>query len=312
MSLEIIVNEPLSRHTSFAIGGPARAFIRVRDGVELEGAIQYVRSSNDQWYILGGGTNVLASDEGFDGILIKNEDRSFSIEGEYIVAAPGAILSAVALASAKAGLSGLEWGLGVPGTVGGAVRGNAGAFGGETAHVLDYADIVDIKTGNSLRLLSTDLNYEYRRSACADHPEWIIVKVGYRLKHSSSEECKKRLNDCHALKRTRQPLGTHCAGSMFKNTSLSRVPDTTLFPEEYIQKGRIPSGYLIEQVGLKGYRNQCVMISDKHANFFINTGSASCEDIMRLVRLAKKRVFEQFGIVLQEEIQYIGTTDKDF
>lgn len=309
MSFEIIANEPLFRHTSFAIGGPARMFISVHDRAELEEAIQYVQSSGESWYILGGGTNVLASDEGFDGILIKNEDRSFSIEGEYIVAAPGAILSVVAVTSAMAGLSGLEWGLGVPGTVGGAVRGNAGAFGGETANVLDYADIVDIKTGDSLRLLSTDLNYEYRRSACADHPEWIIVKVGYRLKRSSSEECKKRLDNYHTLKRVRQPLGTHCAGSMFKNMPLDHVPDTTIFPEEYIRKERIPSGYLIEQVGLKGYREWRAMISDKHANFFINTGSASCEDIMRLIRLTKKRVFEQFGIALQEEIQYIGNVN---
>lgn len=309
MSLEWIRNEPLSRHTSFAIGGPARLFARVRSRDELLEALVCVSTEKMPYYILGGGSNVLANDRGFDGAVIKNEDRSFSIDGTRVVAAPGVSLAALAHKTAEMGLSGLEWAFGIPGTIGGAVRGNAGAFGGETKDVLASAEVYDMSTGEMRTLVTEEFTFTYRRSACADHPEWVITKIIYTLMQSDPVLTMEKLQSALVRKKETQPLGAHCAGSMFKNNPISLFSDMSSIPEEYIKKGRVPSGYLIEHVGLKGYRTDRAMISDKHANFFINIGGASFDDVMQLIDLAKRKVFEKYGIHLCEEIQYIGNRD---
>lgn len=309
MSLEWIHNEPLSRHTSFAIGGPARLFARVRSRDELLEALVYIRTEKMPYYILGGGSNVLANDRGFDGAVIKNEDRSFSIDGTQIAAAPGVILAVLAHKTAEMGLSGLEWAFGIPGTVGGAVRGNAGAFGGETKDILASAEVYDMGIGEIRMSGNKEFAFTYRRSACADHPEWVITKIIYTLTQSDPVLTMEKLQGALARKKETQPLGAHCAGSMFKNNPLHLFQDVSSLPEEYIRKGSVPSGYLIEHAGLKGYRMTRAMISDKHANFFINTGGASFSDIVQLIDIAKRKVFEKYGIHLCEEIQYIGTRD---
>ncbi len=306
MPLEIIENEPLSRHTSFAIGGPAKLFIRARTGQELLAAAEYVRQQGMAYYILGGGSNVLVSDKGFDGIIIKNEDRTYSIEGTRVLAAPGVVLAQLVHATTAQGLTGLEWAFGVPGTVGGAVRGNAGAFGGEIKEVLESAEIFDMHTGEVKLYTNEDMGFAYRRSVCADHPERLILQATFQLIASNPAFTLERVQEFLGHKKETQPLGARCAGSMFKNNPIHLFADTSLIPQEYIQKGSVPSGYLIEHAGLKGYRTDRVMISDKHANFFINTGGATSEDVLQLVRLAKKSVFEKYGITLSEEIQYIG------
>ncbi len=306
MSLEIIKNELLSRHTSFAIGGPARLFARAHSREDLLESVAYIRKEGMPYYILGGGSNVLVGDKGFDGIVIKNEDRSYSIDDTKVIAAPGVVLAMLVHKTAGMGLSGLEWAFGVPGTVGGAVRGNAGAFGTETKDVIESVEVVDIRSGEIYMLTPQDLAFTYRRSACLDHPEWMILQVIYRLSHDDPSRTMQRLHEYHARKKATQPLGAHCAGSMFKNNPIALFRDTSLIPEEYIKKERVPSGYLIERVGLKGYQLGRVKISEIHANFFINTGGATCEDVLQLVNLAKRKVFEEFGIHLAEEIQYIG------
>lgn len=309
MPLEWIHNEPLARHTSFAIGGPAKLFARVRSREELLEALVFIRKEQMPYYILGTGSNVLASDCGFDGAVIKNEDRTFTIDGTRVIAAPGVILAVLSHKTAVLGLSGLEWAFGIPGTVGGAVRGNAGAFGGETKDVLTSAEVYNMLTGEIQTLDNNELAFTYRRSACADHSEWVIMQATYTLTQSDPALTMAKLQENLTRKKETQPLGAHCAGSMFKNNPINLFSDTSLIPEEYIRKGSVPSGYLIEHAGLKGYRMTRVMISDKHANFFINTDSASFEDVMRLVDLAKKKVFEKYGIHLCEEIQYIGKND---
>ncbi|MEK7648328.1 MAG: UDP-N-acetylmuramate dehydrogenase [Patescibacteria group bacterium] len=306
MAMELTQQEPLARHTSFAIGGPAKLFIRVRTRKDLLEAATFVRKEGMPYTILGGGSNVLISDRGFDGIVIKNEDRTYSIDGTGVVAVAGVVLAMLVHETAKVGLSGLEWAFGVPGTVGGAVRGNAGAFGGETGDVLDSAEIIDLQSGEVKTLMHQELGFAYRRSACAQHPEWLISQATYHLTQSNPAATLQRVEECLAIKKKTQPLGARCIGSMFKNTPLTSFPDTSHIPEEYVRKGSVASGYLIEHVGLKGYCGNNVMISEKHANFFINTGGACCQDVIQLIDLAKKKVFEKYGIHLCEEIQYIG------
>ncbi len=306
MPFELLKNEPLSRHTSFAIGGPATFFIRARSRDDLLAVATYVRQKRLPYTILGGGSNVLVSDGGFDGVVIKNEDRAYSIEGTRVRASSGVVLASLVHATSEQGLSGLEWAFGVPGTVGGAVRGNAGAFGGETKDILESVEIVDMITGEVKIVLQKDMGFTYRRSACVDHPEWLILQATLQLTKSDPVSTRKKVQEFLAQKKETQPLGAHCAGSMFKNNPIRLFVDTSSLPQEYVEKGSVPSGYLIEMVGLKGYRADRVMISDKHANFFINTGGATSEDVVQLVGLAKKRVFEKYGIHLSEEIHYIG------
>lgn len=309
MPLEWIHNELLSRHTSFAIGGPAALFARVRSRAELLEALMFIRAEQMPYFILGAGSNVLASGRGFDGAVIKNEHKDYSIKGSKTIAASGAMTAVLAHAASEIGLSGLEWAFGIPGTVGGAVRGNAGAFGGEMKDVLECATIFNMKTGEVSFFSNTDFSFAYRRSACADHPEWVIMQVVYRLAESDPSLTLSRLQEYLVRKKETQPLGAHCAGSMFKNNPIALFADTASLPEEYVKKGNVPSGYLIEQVGLKGYRTDRAMISDKHANFFINIGGANFQDIMCLIEMAKKKVFECYVIHLCEEIQYIGNND---
>lgn len=303
-NLHIIEHEPLSKHTSYAIGGEARWFVRISDVSILPDLFREIGRLGIPWYVLGGGTNTLPGDSGFDGIVIAIADRTILIEGNRVIAAAGVSFAVLVHTAVVSGLTGMEWAFGIPGTVGGAVRGNAGAFGGQTADVLEYADVCNPNTGAVTRMTPDDFAYRYRWSILAKE-RGVIMRAAFLLTQATPAECKKRLDELLAKKKDTQPLGARCAGCVFKNILTTGLPQS-LIPPEYEGKDRIHAAWLLDRAGVKGTRCGGAHFSEKHANFIITESGATSADVTDLIKRAKKLVKEKYGLDLEEEIRYLG------
>lgn len=288
---DIIFDEPLEKYSTFHIGGPANFFYRLTNKNELVTIIKFCLSQDFPYFVFGGGSNILFDDEGFRGLVIKIETKEIEIVGATITADAGVLVSALLNESVKNGLTGLEKWVGLPGTVGGAVRGNAGCNGLETKDVLLKATIFDPKTARVKEAGNLYFNFQYRDSKLKNNGE-VILDATFKLQKSNQtpEEQKKLMNELNESRLRKQPFGL-TTGSFFKNPSTDK-----------------PAGLLIEKAGLKGKTIGCAKISEKHGNFFLNTGSASSKDIISLAQLAQQEVKAKFGIDLEEEVQIISET----
>lgn len=292
------VEAPLSRFTTTRVGGPAEMLVTVRNVEELQTAIEMAYSTNVGYFILGGGSNILVADEGVTGLVILNRARTvtFRSAGASVIcrAESGANLASLTRQCNSKGLGGLEWAIGVPGTIGGAVVGNAGAFGGDMSDNLVMVEVWE--PGKGVRSYSVDeLAYDYRTSTFKQEhgklsPRRVILAAELRLKPEPAKALLARADAFNAKRKGSQPGGAS-TGSMFKN------------PENYY------AGYLIEAAGLKGYRNGNASISEKHANFFMNHGDASAEDIRGLVAEAWHQVREKFHVEMELEVELVGNWD---
>ncbi|MDP2656746.1 MAG: UDP-N-acetylmuramate dehydrogenase [bacterium] len=306
MPFEITENVTLAPFTTYKIGGPARYFCRVHSYDELKEALIWSHKNEIPFVVIGGGSNLLVHDEGFDGLVIKMEDRGISIKGTLIEAGAGAVLATVAYTASEAGLSGLEWAFGVPGTIGGAVRGNAGAFGSDMSEIVVDVEVIDTEKGTVFHLSPQEIGYGYRTSRFKKEPTWLITRALFQMNPDDSAYCMERVEEFLEKKNTSQPTGKQCAGSVFQNPPISDLSRISEVPVEFLSRERIPVGWLLEQCNLKGHVIGQACISTKHANFFVNLGGATYEDMAGLIRFAKDRVASKFGILLKEEIQYIG------
>ncbi len=278
-----LINEPLKEHTSFKIGGSCDIMIFPNSIDSLRELI----SEADRYMILGNGSNVLFSDEGYRGaIFVLGSDMSeITVDGEYITAYAGASLVRVCKSALDSSLTGLEFAYGIPGTVGGAVFMNAGAYGGEMKDVV--SEVTCITPSGEIRTYESDsLDFGYRSSRFTLSDE-IIVSARFRLSHGDRDLIKSRMDELIARRKSRQPLEYPSAGSTFKR------PEGTY------------AGLVIEQSGLKGYSVGGAKVSDKHANFVINTGNATAADVMNLISHIKKTVFENTGYELECEVKLI-------
>jgi UDP-N-acetylmuramate dehydrogenase len=280
-------DEPLKRYTAWKIGGPADALIEPRGAGELIGAVEKAREHGIPVTVLGGGTNVLVRDGGIRGLTIRlaKSLTRVEIEGERVRAEAGVLYPVLANATAGRGLEGLEFATGIPGTVGGAVYMNAGAYEGETKDVLDWADV--FREGEVIRMNNSDLELSYRRSIVQDHPDWVVLRAGYTLAPGDPEELKARIKEFRAQRMNGSPNRPSC-GSTFK-----RPP------------GDFP-GRVIEAAGLKGTRVGQVEVSPVHANYFVNLGGGTAEEALELMELVRRKVRERLGIELEPEVRVIG------
>jgi UDP-N-acetylmuramate dehydrogenase len=280
-------DEPLRRYTAWKIGGPADALIEPRDAGELIGAVEKAREHGIPVTVLGGGTNVLVRDGGIRGLTIRlaKSLRRVEIEGESVSAEAGVLYPVLANATAGRGLRGLEFATGIPGTVGGAVYMNAGAYEGETKDVLDWADV--FREGEVIRMNNSDLELSYRRSIVQDHPDWVVLRAGYTLAPGDPEELKARIKEFRAQRMNGSPNRPSC-GSTFK-----RPP------------GDFP-GRVIEAAGLKGTRVGQVEVSPVHANYFVNLGGGTAEEALELMQVVRRKVRERLGIELEPEVRVLG------
>jgi len=283
-------NVNLDKYTTFKTGGPARYFYTADSKSNLAKAVNAARKMKLPFFILGGGSNILMPDAGFPGLVIKNEAAGFKINEDRIVAESGALLSVVVKASIKAGLSGLVEAAGIPGTMGGAVYGNAGGQR-ETWAIGDYIEEAEILpvSGKTEKVGKEWFGFEYRASRLRSEKEEkpVILEITLKLNKGDKEDLETRFQEIIVVKASKIPPG-FSAGSVFKNP-----------------KGEF-AGSLIEKCGLRGKKIGDAQISEKHANFILNLGKAKSKDILELISLAKEKVKEKFNIELEEEIQIIS------
>jgi UDP-N-acetylmuramate dehydrogenase len=280
-------DESLKRYTAWKIGGPADALLEPGTTAELIEALKKAREHGIPVTVLGGGTNVLVRDGGIRGLTIRlaKSLRRVEIEGERVVADAGVLYPVLANTTAARGLAGLEFATGIPGTVGGAVYMNAGAYGSETIEVLDWADV--FRDHEVVRMENEDLDLSYRHSILHDHPEWVVLRAGYTLVPGDPGELKARIKEFRTQRMNGSPNRPSC-GSTFK-----RPP------------GDFP-GRVIEAAGLKGTRVGQIEVSPVHANYFVNVGGGTAEEALELMALVRERVRERLGVELEPEVRVLG------
>ena len=287
LKIEYIKDEPMSRHTTFKIGGNADVLVKVKSNDELIHVLSLAKKFEIPYFVLGKGSNLLVSDKGIDGIVISLDGLdSISINGNTVLCGAGVSLRSVCLAVQTASLSGLEFGYGIPGTVGGALYMNAGAYGGEMSQVTVSATAVD-KDGNKVELSLADMQLGYRTSVFKNSG-LIITDVTFKLNEGNANEIKAAMDDFFGRRRDKQPLEYPSAGSTFKR------------PEGYF------AGALIEQNNLKGVSVGGAQVSEKHAGFVINTGSATCDDVLSLIKKVQDVVKTADGVTLEPEVIFVG------
>ncbi|GAX91005.1 UDP-N-acetylmuramate dehydrogenase [Effusibacillus lacus] len=286
----ILFDEPLSRHTTWKIGGPADVFVIPTKVEHLQALARICAEHHIPWYVIGRGSNLLVRDGGMRGVVIKLADNfaDLSVDGStnQLTAQAGRSYVSAANTAIRNGLQGLEFATGIPGTVGGAVMMNAGAHGGETREVLLSAEIVE-EDGSLVTLQNHDLQFAYRYSILKDHPR-IVVRATFQLRPGNTEEMQAKVRNWTKRRQTTQPLQLPNCGSVFRN------PEGT------------HAGLLIEQAGLKGTRIGGAQISDLHANFIVNIDKAQASDVLALIELAQTTVRNRYGVSLIPEVRIVG------
>jgi UDP-N-acetylmuramate dehydrogenase len=280
-------DEPLKRYTAWKIGGPADALLEPKSVDELIEAAEKAREHDLPVTVLGGGTNVLVRDGGIRGLTIRlaKSLTNVEVEGPRVTADAGVLYPVLANTTAGRGLAGLEFATGIPGTVGGAVYMNAGAYGSETTEVLDWADVLE--DHEVARMRNRDLDLSYRHSALHENPNWVVLRAGYTLVPGDPTELKARIREFRAQRMNGSPNKPSC-GSTFK-----RPP------------GDFP-GRVIEEAGLKGTRVGQIEVSPVHANYLVNLGGGTAEDALKLIDLVRQKVSEKLGIELEPEVRVLG------
>ena len=284
----ILLEEPMSKHTSFRVGGPARYFVRPRNAEEISSMLHYFQLIDKEYYILGNGSNLLVSDQGYRGVIIEigQEMDRIRVDGETIVCGGGALLSRVAHSALNAGLTGLEFASGIPGSIGGAVVMNAGAYGGEMKQIIKTATVV-AADGTIMVLSNEELELDYRTSVFKKQP-LVCVEAVLALANGDAEQIRMRMEELKEQRRKKQPLEYPSAGSTFKR------------PEGHF------AGKLIMDAGLSGLSIGGAKVSEKHCGFIINTGNASAADIKDLIDEVIELVAQRFQVRLEPEICMLG------
>jgi len=285
--IRVLDNEPLEKHTSFRIGGGARYFIKVYSIKALKKVLEFIKKRRMRYFVIGAGTNILCSDAGFDGAVIKLEGifKRIKREDNFFICGAGVTIDRFLTAAGKAGYGGAEFLAGIPGTIGGAVKGNAGAFGRSISEIIEGITVID--TGSDLGrkdLFREELRFDYRRSHIKD--DKIILFATLKLKRRAYKYIQRALSAKREWRRRRQPAG-YSAGSFFKNPR----------PQS--------AGKLIEECGLLGLRVGGAEVSRKHGNWIINTGNAKASDVLKLMRIIKQTVRLKKGVLLKEEVKIL-------
>jgi len=307
---EVQKNILLKKCTTFKIGGPAKYFFTAKTKKDLVKAIKAAKRFKLPFFVLGKGSNVLFSDKGYSGLVVKIENCKLKIENCKLYTEAGAELEDLVNYSARASLAGLEWAAGVPGTIGGAVYGNTQAFGMKIADIVKSIEVFDVKSLKIKNLSKKQCRFFTKNSIFKKDKNLIILSAILKLGKGNKKEIQKKVKEHLNYRKKNHPLSFPSAGSVFLNKEI-RVKNKKLlkeFPElkEFDKWGTIPSAYLIEKCGLKGKKIGAAKISEKQANFIVNLGKAKAEDVKALIKLAKQKVKKKFGVSLEEEIQLIG------
>lgn len=283
----ILFDEPMSKHTSYGIGGPARVYVTPKNKEDLVSILKFSKDNNIPSYFIGSGSNLLVSDDGIDGIVITlgKSFNKLEINKNNVFAETGVMLGKMVKECTKRNLSGLESLIGVPGTIGGALIMNAGAFGGEISNYLEYVSVITM-SGDEKKYQQKDIKFNYRNSSFSDNE--ILINANFKFIFSDQKTVSKNKIKASGGRKSSQPLRFRSAGSVFKNPSEGAA------------------GYFIDKAGLKGTKSGDAEISNVHANFFVNHGTATAKDVVRLINIARKKVYNEFGVMLELEIKTLG------
>jgi len=301
-------------YTYFKIGGQARYFAEVKNLQELREAIEFAKKHAVPFVVLGAASNVLVADKGYEGLIIRLMMRGIEQDGDSLRVEAG-VPNAVAVArSVKEGLAGLEWAIGIPGTIGGSVRGNAGCFSGEMKDVVESVQFLNTETGEIEEKDNAFCQFGYRDSIFKKNPQWIILNATLKLRRGDPEASQKLLRYYSSTRSDSQDIGASSAGCVFKNIPWPENPAVKkrllhLFPQlaDFASQTHIPAGFVIDHIiGLKGKTIGRVSISKKHANYLINHGGASAEEVVMMISLLKEHIHRKCNLFPEEEIQYIG------
>jgi len=331
MSVSLKKNISLSKYTTLRVGGPAKFFCEATDEKEILEALNFAEEKKLPIFILGGGSNILVSDKGYDGLTVRIMNYELGIMNNTINCGAGVLLSKIVNESVKAGLTGLEWAAGIPGTIGGAVWGNAGAFNSSMGEVVESAKVLEIlnpksETLNNFKLATPSLlpkatayqisnfktkecRFGYRESIFKQNLNLIILSANLSLKKGKKEESEKKVKEIIKQRKEKQPFDFSSSGSFFKNPLAKNEKLIKEFERDTEQKAKdkvVPAGYLIDRLGLRGKKIGGAMVSQAHGNFLVNTGNAKAEDFIILAAIIKTRARNKFGIQLKEEVQMVG------
>lgn len=284
----ILFDEPMSRHTTFRVGGAAKCLIKVNNKEQMKKLIPYLHMTGQNFFILGNGSNLLVGDKGYSGILVKLGEGmdDVTVEGERVKVSAGTLLSKAASIAKENELAGMEFASGIPGTVGGAVVMNAGAYGGEMKQIVESVEVMD-REGEILVLDNDTMEFGYRTSVIKSRP-FVVLETVLRLQKGKKEEIASKMEELSRLRREKQPLEYASAGSTFKR------------PEGYF------AGKLIMDAGLRGFSIGDARVSEKHCGFIVNSGNATASDIRKVIEEVQQCVKAKFGVTLEREVIYLG------
>ncbi len=317
LSPDVQAGTPLAPLTTFRIGGPAEFFFEAKTADDAVRAVSVAAELGLSYYILGGGSNLLIADEGVKGLVVRMANRGVSVEGDRLIAEAGATPGLAAMKAVEAGLGGLEWAAALPGTIGGAIRGNAGCFGGEMKDCVETVRV--LADGRDAVMSNADCQFGYRDSAFKHRTGLVILSAVLKLKPGADKAAGQALMQKIVLeKKDKQPVESFTAGCMFTNWKPNNPDDVDILrrsldlnKEEVIPvtpQGTVPAGWIIDRAQLKGMKMGHISISPKHGNFFINDGQGTASEVIALAAAVKMKVRDMTHGVVQflEEVEYVG------
>lgn len=307
MTMDIRENIFLKDLSTFKIGGRAKYVVFANNQDDIVEALRFAQDKDLAIGIIGAGCNLLITDDNIDGLILKMNTKAIEIQNTQVFAEAGVSLASLTAIAHKSQLTGLEWAPSVPSSVGGAIRGNAGAFGGETKDKLKQVKIY--RDGYILDIDTSALDFQYRYSVFkSDQNKDIILGGLFELEKGDVLASQKQVRDNIVKKNQNQPVGVSCSGCIFKNYEGEINMDLSLkYPElvDFMARGIIPSGYLIEKSGLKGIKQGGIQVSEKHANYMVNIDNGKFSEVMDLIKMVKDKVFQEFGVMIEEEVVYL-------
>ena len=305
-NLTVCAQTPLARYTRFAIGGPADLYAETASVEAFIAALTAARASGMDTVVIGDGTNLIVADTGFRGIVLRYRADRLQAFGSCVMADAGAVLQDLVDFAIARGLKGLETLAGIPGSVGAAVYGNAGAYGHSISERVVRIRFYD---GAEIRLLTNEeCQFHYRESLFKQHKEWIIFSVELALDPADPAVLRKIADDIVKVRNEKFPVTMKCAGSIFKNLHLKDLPPevAAAVPATVVREGKVPAAYFLEQVGAKGTERGAIRVAAYHANLIYNSGGGTAADLRAVIQDLKHRVRDRFGLDLEEEVQYVG------
>lgn len=303
-------NVILKPYTNYKIGGQADYFIEATSEEELQEAVLWAKKKHTPFFLLGGGTNIIVSDKGFQGVVIHNRFADIQVTDTHAFFGSGALVQDIVDLLTDRGLAGMEWAGGLPGSIGGAIHGNAGAFGGYISQCLTQVRALS-KSGYVYTISKEECDFQYRTSIFKEEEGWVILGAFFEFQKEDKNTLQKKVEELREWRRVRHPLEYGNCGSVFKRIAvddlpvgfMSDHPDST----SAIRDNQIAIAYFIDQCGLKEKKIGGAKISEKHPNFFVNaTGDAQAQDVLMLINVAKHSIMKRYGICLEEEVEMIG------